>query len=59
MPNFESRQMAGDVAGVKRRTLDRAKDKEGVGARRVPRDGVPSNKWSWEWAYPTGSHREG
>jgi RecA-family ATPase len=40
-------------AGIKRRTLDRAKDKEGVKARRVPCDDVPNKKWPWEWAYPT------
>jgi hypothetical protein len=39
-------------AGVKRRTLERAKDKEGVKAQRVPCEDVPSNKWPWEWGYP-------
>jgi len=41
-------------AGITQRTLRRAKDKEGVRARRVPEDGKPSNKWAWEWYYPTG-----
>jgi AAA domain len=44
--------VAAKHAGVKRRTLDRAKDKEGVKARRVPSEGVPSNKWPWEWHAP-------
>jgi hypothetical protein len=45
-------------AGVTRRTLHRAKDKEGVKARRVPVDGVPSNKWPWEWYYLTEGQDE-
>ena len=45
---------AAKQAGVKRRTLDRAKDKEGVKARRVPCAGVPNKKWPWEWTYPAG-----
>ena len=40
-------------AGVTHRTLKRAKAKEKVQARRVPCDDVPSNKWPWEWTYPT------
>jgi len=49
---------AAKQAGIKRRTLDRAKDKEGVKARRVPTPDTPSNKWPWEWHYPTiGGHR--
>ena len=43
---------AAKQAGVKRRTLERAKDKEGVKAQRVPCEGVPSNKWPWEWYTP-------
>jgi len=43
---------AAKQAGVKRRTLERAKDKEGVKARRVPLEDVPANKWPWEWYYP-------
>jgi hypothetical protein len=45
---------AAKQAGLKRRTLDRAKDKEGVKARRVPMENTPANKWPWEWYYPTG-----
>ena len=41
-------------AGVAHRTLKRAKAKEQVTARRVPDASVPSNKWLWEWTYPTG-----
>jgi hypothetical protein len=37
-------------AGVSEATLRRAKDKERVRARRVPLDGIPSNKWPWEWS---------
>ena len=40
-------------AGVSEMTLRRAKDKERIKARRVPLDGVPSNKWPWEWYAPT------
>jgi hypothetical protein len=40
---------AAKQAGVKRRTLERAKDKESVKARRVPLGDVASNKWPWEW----------
>jgi hypothetical protein len=41
-------------AGVSEKTLRRAKDKEGVRARRVPVEGIMSKKWPWEWYYPTG-----
>jgi hypothetical protein len=41
-------------AGIKRRTLDRAKDKEGIKARRITIPDAPSNKWPWEWYTPTG-----
>jgi hypothetical protein len=44
---------AAKQAGVKRRTLERAKDKEGVKARRVPLEDVPSKQWPWQWYYPT------
>jgi hypothetical protein len=40
-------------AGVSEMTLRRAKDKERIKARRVPREGIPSNKWPWEWYDPT------
>lgn len=40
-------------AGVSEMTLRRAKDKEHIKARRVPREGIPSNKWPWEWYAPT------
>ena len=45
--------VAAKQASIKRRTLDRAKNQEGVKARRVPADGAPSNKWPWAWHYPT------
>jgi hypothetical protein len=40
-------------AGVSEKTLRRAKDKERVKARRRPQDGIPGNKWPWEWYDPT------
>jgi RecA-family ATPase len=40
-------------AGVSHGTLRRAKDKEHVKARRRPQDGIPGNKWPWEWYDPT------
>ena len=40
-------------AGVSEMTLRRAKDKERIKARRVPLDGIPSNKWPWEWYAPS------
>lgn len=46
---------AAKQAGVKRRTLERAKDKEQVKARRIQSDDVPSSQWRWEWGYPTGA----
>ena len=43
-------------AGVSEKTVRRAKDKEHVKARRRPQDGIPGNRWPWEWYYST---REG
>jgi hypothetical protein len=40
-------------AGVSEKTVRRAKDKEHVKARRRPQDGMPGNKWPWEWYLPT------
>ena len=39
-------------AGVSVRTLRRAKDKEHYKARRHAQDGIPCNKWLWEWYDP-------
>jgi RecA-family ATPase len=40
-------------AGVSAATLRRAKDKDHYKARRQPQEGVPGNKWPWEWYNPT------
>jgi AAA domain len=40
-------------AGVSEKTLRRAKDKEQYKARRQAQDGVPNNKWPWEWYDPS------
>jgi len=46
--NFAAKQ-----AGLTPRTVRRAKDREGVKAKRLQVDGGPSNTWPWAWYYPT------
>ena len=42
-------------AGVSVKTLRRAKDKDHYKARRHPQEGLPGNKWPWEWYDPRQS----